>query len=97
MWTYSSLDGPFLNPFSCTIKVYVNWVEDFRTEVCKSFHEGVSGCPNGPMKIYLCIDKFNNLVFWCRFLNKLETLHTVYATKTKHSILNLIDRHQFPW
>ena len=41
----------------------------------------------------------NNLVFWCHFLNKFKPWHTVYhyATITKHSNLNLIDRHQFTW
>ena len=44
--------------------------------------------------ICIPIDNANNLVFWCCFLSKLEPW---MGTITKHSNINLIDRHQFPW
>ena len=45
------------------------------------------------------IDIVSNLVFWSRLANKLEPGQIVqhYATITKHSNLNSIDRLQFPW
>ena len=43
------------------------------------------------------IDNANNLVFWFRFLNKLEPWHIVYIMQQQQNTLNLSDRHQFPW
>ena len=35
----------------------------------------------------LTIENTNNLLFWCRFLNKLEPWHIVYILKQKQNTL----------
>ena len=62
----------------------VRWsdrVQDFSnkmTENWKQFFKEKNKAPTLFVHFGHFLDNANNLVFWCRFLNKLEPWHTVY-------------------
>ena len=47
-------------------------------------------CSNHPPSLmFHLIDNANNLIFWCRFLNKIEPWHIVYIMQQKQNTLTL--------